>query len=95
MHRYTQKCGRQGPAQVVTVFLTIRVVDPDQPGPGSGPSPPEATFRLLNRLFTQIERIVRINELAAAASDVGEATCTTLGLALRPAALPMQVSRIR
>ena len=35
-------------------------------------------FRLLNRLFTQIERIMRINELTVVTSDVVEAARSTL-----------------
>jgi len=35
-------------------------------------------FRLLNRLFTQIERIMRINELTVVTSDIVEAARSTL-----------------
>lgn len=35
-------------------------------------------FRLLQRLFVQIERILRLNELTVITEDVVEAACSTL-----------------
>lgn len=42
----------------------------------------DGNFRLLHRLFIQIEQILRLNEITAITKDIVEAACSTLVISI-------------